>query len=243
MVKEAGIYMLILFLVYTMSAVALSLLGGGLTVFKEYIGLKKKGYTEEHEEIKGKENIYHSRLVGKPRVKRSVSEDARAILEEVTQKKNDKDIEEDTLIEDEEEETLPEYMIERPEKKVSEDIESIPRDMPSEKKEHQEEPVLSSTGVLEREEGISDSKMEESDSSRDEGTGLLCNDDTGVLMGDSTGLLHTDATGLLDIENVEERVTDQRTGLLKKNNDATGLLSREGTGLLKGINMDVFTDE
>ena len=213
MLKNIGIYMLVFFFVYTIIVIIASLMGSGLNNLKEYIGLKRKGYTEEHEETKGRENIYHSRLVGKPRVKRTVSEDARVLLEEVAQKKIDSVIEEDAVLEDEEdEEVLPNYMVEKvePLEDVYEEPEGV-KEKGTELLNEIRDASTSETGLLERVED----------------TGILNHDeDTGLLKKEK----RSEETGILTY--------DDATGLLNEDRDVTGLLRRNGTGLL-GTDIDI----
>ena len=214
MVKIAGISLLTFSLLYLL-ALTIYYFYKKWDFVKEYQKIKNKGYAIQHEEAKAKESIYHSRLVGKVKARRSTSEEARAILEEVKNKKEDFSLEEEMIVEEQDEEELPEYMVEKigtkPEDEWEEIEDSITEDVPV----HEEDINNKETGLLESE-GSNETGLLESDEDRNA---------TGLLEGEED----RNATGLLESE--EDR---NATGLLEEDSDSTGLLDsrREATGLL-----------
>ena len=238
MVKNIGTYLLIFFIIYTVGLIIYLTLNKKWEDFEEYISIRKKGYTAQHEETKQRENIYHARLVGKPRAKMTVSKEAQALLDEVMSKKEEASIDEfDEDISEmrDEPEPLPPVYTESDTNLLSDDGTGLLKDASDE--------VVSDTGLLSDD---STGLLSNEGAAPDESTGLLSNsavsdESTGLLSGKETGLLSKDSTGLLDTESTG-LLNRKETGLLAK--DATGLLERGSTGLLtQDVDISIFSGD
>ena len=242
--REIGMYTFIFSIIYLLIVILVLSLRHSWEIIREYRSIRNRGYFSEHQEKESKDNIYHSRLTGKVKRKRAMSLDARNILDDIT--KEDTHIDEDVIIEEDIiEETLPDYMIEKP--VMLENSPNMDEEVKVPKKE------AKSTGVLK----LNLIEQEESDRT-EKNTGVLKNSENvskgpGILKNkEGTGALNQkDETGLL--ENPEKKEADvseddisnteksKGTGILQRNQ--TGVLKREGTGVLKNDNTGLLKRE
>ena len=185
--KIVGIYMLIFSAIYIAALIVVLSLRRSWSYIKEYQSIKSRGYIAKHKEKETKDNIYHSRLSGTVKRRRSVSEDARRILDNL--EKEDSSFEDSVVVEEEiEENILPEYMVEKvaPQEKMETVEPSNDEFVLREDAPHKGTAILKNkdTGVL--------------DSQKNNKKGVLRNDLTSVLHDSPTGILErNDGTGLL----------------------------------------------